>query len=472
MGAAADTGKVTDEEQASQPGAVATRSDEGQEASAAEQVFTPKDFKLNLGARAAPDDEPLPNLDNPAIRKLTWEHVVADRPASATPSAATTIPLPPPSRVPPPLPPAPAASLQPPGPVASPQPIDDPQDTELEVVEDSVDEELAVEDQLAVDDEIDADELIVDEEGLPDDVEVDTDAAEPAVASPRPVAQIAKPVVAEVEVNRLSSVPDLIDDDSPIELTITPSGPVVASPQSAYSPVLAENLYVPAPQRPPTTTVAVIVADRQPQGRKRSRKPKRNLLRTFVTLVLLLGLLAGGAFAAKKYLLHPVTWSAELKPLADGVATQRGLQFKLSVPVTEVPVADYAKRLAGSTIDSTTDHAPVWRALGLLNGEFDLEAIGRQASNDSPAFYDPATKTIFVSADLKSFEHLYRFALRRSLATALLDQQFQWSARLSTTSTAAALGLRATIDGDALAVANALAVTDAPDQLGADSSAV
>ena len=85
--------------------------------------------------------------------------------------------------------------------------------------------------------------------------------------------------------------------------------------------------------------------------------------------------------------------------------------------------------------------------------------------NDSPSFYDPATKTIFVSNDLKAFEHLYRFAMRRSLTTALLDQQFDWSARLSKTSPAAALGLRATIDGDALAVANALAVSDAPDQL-------
>ena len=467
MGAAADTGKVTDEEQASQPGAVATRSDEGPEASAAEQVFSPRDFKLNLTARVTPDEEPLPNLDAPAIRKLTWEHVVPDRPASSTPSAATIVPLPPPSRVPPPLPPAPATSLQPPGQVASPQPIDAPQDIELEVVEDFVDEELAVEDQLAVDDEIDG-ELVVDDDAETDLDDVDVDVAEPAVASPQPMAEAPKPVVAEVEVNRLSFVPDLIDDDSPIELPpITPSGPIVAAPQHAYSPVLAETLYVPPPQRPPTTTVAITVADRKPQRRNHSRKQKRHLFRTFVTSVVLLGLLAGGAFTARKYLLlhHQPTWSAELKPLADGVASERGLQFKQSVDVTDLPVADYAKRLASTTIDSTTDHAAAWRALGLLNGELDLETIGRQALNDSPAFYDPATKTIIVSDDLKSFEHLYRFALRRSLVSALLDQQFHWSTRLSATSPAAALGLRATIDGDALAVANALAVNDAPDQL-------
>ena len=481
MDAAADTGKVTDEEQASQPGAVATRSDEGSAASAAEQVFSPKDFKLNLGARVTPEVEPLPNLDNPAIRQLTWEHVVPDRPASSTPSA-TTVPLPPPSRVPPPLPPAPA-TMQPPGQVEAPLLIDEPHDIELEVFEDSVDEELAVEDQLAVDDDTD-DDLVVGDRALGDDTYLDADLDEdlagdlgdleiddPAddvatVASPQPAVEMPKPVVAEVEVNRLASVPDLIDDDSPIELPpITPSGPVVASPQSVYSPVLAETLYVPPPQRPATMGVPVTVADRKPPRRKHSRKQKRHLLRTFMTLVVLFGLLAGGAFAAKKYLLHQPTWSAELKPLADGVATQRGLQFKLSVEVTELPVAEYATRLASAAIDGTTDHAPAWRALGLLNGELDLEVIGRQALNDSPAFYDPATKTIIVSDDLKSFEHLYRFALRRSLATALLDQQFDWSSRLAVTSPAGALGLRATIDGDALAVANALAVNDAPDQL-------
>ena len=173
MGAGADTGKVTDEEQASQPGAVATRSDEDSSASAAEHVFSPKDFKLNLGARVAPDEEPLPNLDNPAIRQLTWEHVVPDRPASSAPSAAT-VPLPPPSRVPPPLPPAPA-TLQPPAQIAASQLIDEPHDHELEEFEDSVDEEWAVEDQLAVDDDTD-DEFVAGDQAFDgDDPDTDLD---------------------------------------------------------------------------------------------------------------------------------------------------------------------------------------------------------------------------------------------------------------------------------------------------------
>ena len=39
---------MTDEELASQPGGVATRSDEEAEGAVAEHVFTPKDFRLNL----------------------------------------------------------------------------------------------------------------------------------------------------------------------------------------------------------------------------------------------------------------------------------------------------------------------------------------------------------------------------------------------------------------------------------------
>ena len=172
-----------------------------------------------------------------------------------------------------------------------------------------------------------------------------------------PVAETPKPVVVEVEINRLSSIPDLIDDDSPIELPpITPSGSVIAAPH-IYTPVLAESFYVQAPQRPPTAVVPMTVAEGKPKRHKpQRRKKKRHPFRTFMTLVILLGLLAGGAFAAKKYLLHSVNWSAELKPLADGVATERGLEFKLSVHVTELPAADYAH--APRKLDHRHHHRP------------------------------------------------------------------------------------------------------------------
>ncbi len=298
-----------------------------------------------------------------------------------------------------------------------------------------------------------------------DDLDV-VDVVEPVVASSTADAQ--------PEVNRLASVPDLFDDedDAPIELPpISPSGPIVAHAQPVYAPVLAETIYIPAPARSATSMVAAVEVDqgKQARGRKAKRKggrkPKRHLFRTFMTLVLLFGLLAGGAFAAKKYLLHTPTWPVELKPLADNVAATRGLQFEQAVDVTPVPVADYAARLAGSVIDTSGQTVPMWRALGLLNGDLDLEAVGRQAMNDSPAFYDPTTKKIFVSDDLQAQPHLYRFALHRAMTVALLDQAYDWSGRAASTSPAASFALRAIIDADALAVANTLAANDSPELL-------
>jgi hypothetical protein len=472
---------VTDEELADQPGRVKTRPDEESESAASEQVFSPKDFRLNLNARlAAAADTPLAdagaalaNLDNPAIRKLTWEHVVPDRPASSSSSAsssAASAPLPPPRRVPPPLPPPPVKrgkSKKAPQPVVVDEEVDDDVESlveEIELEEDAVEEveleEVAVEDVGAEDVEF-------------DEPENAHEAILRRVRAARPAAQ--------AEENRLSLVPDLVDDDSPIELPpITPSGPVVtyvhdvyapvlADAQSVYAPVLAESIYIP-PVRQTTTVAAVSLVPVDPKQHKRTakRKPKKSLGGKFMTVLILLGLLAGGALAAKKYLVHQLhqpEWSVDVKPLADEVALTRDLVFKDSVVVTELPVDDYATRLASSITGARTDLAPTWRALGVVNGELDLNMIGRQAMNDSPAFYDPTTKTILVAADLKSYEHLYRFAVRRALASALLDQEYGWAPRVASSSPAVALGIRSTIDGDALAVASSLAASDAPDQL-------
>ena len=446
---------------AGQAGAVATRSEDQPVAAATEPVFTPKDFRLDLRAKlAVAEDEPLSNLDSPAIRKLTWEHVVPDRPASSAPSAAALVPLPPPSRVPPP-PSRSAVPFEPPALVA------EVADDDLVAYTEPMFDELAdavviVEESPVDDDEIDVLEAVDELEAEdPEPVVAVPVVAQPVV--PQPVV-VAEPILEPV-VNRLGSVPDLIDDDdSPIELPpITPSGPIVAHAPSVYTPVLAETLYVVAP-RPATTTVAADPATGNAQ-RKKKQKPKRHLFRSFVTLVLLFGLLAGGAFAAKKYLLHPPTWSAELKPLADEVAATRGLEFKEAVDVTSLPVADYATRLAQSALGTGTGRAATWRALGLLNGDLDFEAIGRQALNDNPAVYDPTTQTILVSDDLQAHAHLYRFAMHRAMTVALLDQQFDWGTRVTTATPAAALAIRSTIDADALAVANSLATKDSPEQL-------
>lgn len=438
---------MTQEELAGEPGALATRADDEEDSTIVEPIFKPGDFRLNLEARLAGPAEPLTNLDNPEIRKLTWENVVPDRtegpPSSTSTSASPPVSPPPVAATPEPLPPP--RSVTPPAPPRRDDPPEPP----------------------------DAPVAVVPEVSVVPEAVVATPIAE-AVAPPIVEAPIADIVDAQTpptaaEINRLSLIPDLVEDDTPIELPpITPSGPIIVPSQSVYAPVLAESYYV-TPVRPaanPTSsTLAVMVAEGRSQYVTPKKKQKRHLFRSFVTLVVLFGLLAGGAYAAKTYLLRQTEWSVEMKPLAEDVATARGLEFKEAVEVTSLPAADYAKRLAGSVAGVSAGRAPTWRALGLLNGEFDLEAIGRQAMNDSPAFYDPTSKTIVYSTDLKTYEHLYRFAMHRALTMALLDQQYDWSTRISATSPAAALGLRAVIDGDALQVANSLAAADGPDQL-------
>jgi hypothetical protein len=405
---------VTEDEVASKPGAVATRSEAVPVQDVPEVVFTPQDFRLNLQARLAEPIEGLTDLDNPSIRKLTWEQVVPERLEPTDPPPSAPVVEHSPADEPPPPPSTPVTPAQ----VATVTPVVAP----------------AVEPERTVADE-------------------DT-----------PVSQAATPSAPVEEVNRLASVPDMVIDESPIEIpSITPSGPVAPQVRSVYTPVLPETFLAVSP-RPTPPNVAAIVAESAAWHRT-TKKRKRHILRTVISLVLLVGLLGGGAYAAKKYLLREPQWPADVEPLATEVATQRGLDFKEAVEITPLPAADYTTRLAAATIDLAPEQAAAWRALGLLNGDLDLDAIGRQAVADSPAFYDSSTKTIYVSDDLAAYEHLYRFAVRRALATALLDQHFDWSSRLTSASPAAALAVRATIDGDALNVANAIALDDAPDQL-------
>jgi hypothetical protein len=77
---------------------------------------------------------------------------------------------------------------------------------------------------------------------------------------------------------------------------------------------------------------------------------------------------------------------------------------------------------------------------------------------DSPAFYDQTDAKIYVVAELKP--ELKRFSMHRALTMALLDQQFDWSARIVGASPAVARGTRAMYEGDAMAVAQQLLVAD------------
>lgn len=277
----------------------------------------------------------------------------------------------------------------------------------------------------------------------------------------------------EAELNRLAYVPDAVAeaDPGPVDLpqiAVNDSAAAAApAPAAAPPPAPALNLsnneiYAARASASAATQRRVAYTDFAPVPVPARRRRKRHVFRRLVTFVILLGLIAGGLFAVKKYVLD-VRWDKEVKPVADAVSEARGLSFDKAVHVDALPAAEYSAALAtaglgldpdGMTAEQT---AAEWRSLGLLSGALDLEAVGMAAMPFAPAFYDPATGRISIMDGLPA--ELHTFALQRALAMALLDQEYGWGARLEGVPGSVRIGTFALYDADA--VATVLSMTDA-----------
>ncbi len=265
----------------------------------------------------------------------------------------------------------------------------------------------------------------------------------------------------EAELNRLAYVPDLDDDPvGPVEVQeiaySDPHGvPSVSSPapSMAGSPQLSQSEMFQPRQvaQVHRHTYTDLVGQAAPMPRKR----KRHVFRKFVTTLVLLGMVAGGLFAVKHYLIDRVNWPKDIAPLARAVEGERGLHFTKDLPVTTLDTAGYAAKIAdalGGITDATApQRAGMWRALGVSTGTLNSGVAGLAAAVNEPAFYDPATKQIYVLSDLPP--ELRTFALHRALTMALLDQQFKWNSQLTQAAPSVVLGTRAIFDADAVAVA-------------------
>jgi hypothetical protein len=274
----------------------------------------------------------------------------------------------------------------------------------------------------------------------------------------------------EIVPDPLADVPDAVDVPAAVLPPIVSNEPEVASiattpatgsipagglPVLAAMPVVAP---VPAaqPRRPvvfePTRPVA-------PPARRRRRRVLPKLLAVLVVA-------AGGAFAVSRYLLEVPTWDGEVRPLADEVATLRGLTFRDPVTVEEIPLDSYVTALAATVLPADAAArdrlAGSWRALGLIDAGLDAAALGRQAAVDMPAFYDRTRGVVVVAAGMGGT--LRSFAVERALTWALLDQHVNWGPRVATGSASEALAIRAAVDADALVVARAAIGTPAEQQ--------
>lgn len=276
-----------------------------------------------------------------------------------------------------------------------------------------------------------------------------------------PASRYAVPVIGEsaieAELNRLAFLPDREDVDGPVEVppiahTEQPMAVAMPTPQLSQA-----EMYSPRQSAPAAAPSRINFADLASNSLPPSHRKKRHPMRRFFVFLVLLALIGGGLFAAKKYLLDE-QWDGDVKQFAADVETERGLSFDHAIPVSTLPSGEYAVVIAraahGITDDNVASIAGEWRALGLLTGPLDERAIGMAALADSPAFYDPAEETIYVADELPT--ELYQFAMKRALTLALLDQEFGWGNRIAAASPAVARGTRALYDGDALAVANRL----------------
>jgi hypothetical protein len=340
------------------------------------------------------------------------------------------------------------------------------------------------------------------------ELEVESPAPDPAieVATPHPpvhsmmspplvrdtgVTPVVSGSTVEAELNRLAYVPDLDEDPAgPVEVpeiaysdlrsapaatppstpTLTPTGvptmppsiaPTMAptavdygAPTTGSTPQLSQNeLFMPRQvaqvHRHAYTDLVAQAAPVMP------RKRKRHLFRKFVTTVVLLGMVAGGLFAVKHFILDRVDWPKDIAPLAREVEGERGLHFTKDLPVTTLDAQTYAAKLSAGLGDLTEatarPKAGMWRALGLSTGTLSPTTEGLAAAVDQPAFYDPSTAQIYVLADLPP--ELRSFALHRALTMALLDQQFKWSSQLTQAAPTVVVGTKAIFDADAIAVA-------------------
>ena len=301
-----------------------------------------------------------------------------------------------------------------------------------------------------------------------------TPTAEKAATPPAGTPQV---TAVEAELNRLAYVPDAVAeaDPGPVDLPqIAVNDTAAAAPGAAAAssaPALSlsnSEIYAARASAAAATQRRVAYSDFAPAAAPVRRRRKRHVFRRLITFVILLGLVAGGLFAVKKYVLD-ARWDKDVEPLADAVSTARGLGFDSAVKVDTLPVAEYSVALASTGLGLDPDGLTVeqiaseWRALGLLNGALDLETVGMAAMPFAPAFYDPATGRISVMEGLP--EELHTFALQRALAMALLDQEYGWGARLEGASPAVRTGILALYDADAVATVLGMTSTETQEAL-------
>ncbi len=306
---------------------------------------------------------------------------------------------------------------------------------------------------------------------------------------------VAPPVVVPAVLADNAAIAELFESAQPIEFVGLDPAPVIAhepqvDQQTTAAPMLRLKAAPAAPKAVPTSAVVVpaeVGAGRAPSKHGKKAKPskkrtsspagqKGHAFRTFFVIMIVIALLGGAGYVGwHKYLRKSATWASDLQPTAAFVEKTLHRSFDKTVPVVTLLPQDYqlevtknvlhrlypnptvgsdlgtgAAAAAGLTAGPAVDSLAM-RAVGLV-GDTVPDAVGPILAARTTSFYDGAGKTIYR---MDGTTALFQVDLIRSMSTALIDQDIDFSGASATMSDAQRIGMFAVVDGIANQVVRA-----------------
>ncbi len=145
----------------------------------------------------------------------------------------------------------------------------------------------------------------------------------------------------------------------------------------------------------------------------------------FLFVLVVLGALGAAAVVYGRPYLFPDAWQAEVRPYAEAVEAARGSEFVEPVTITAEAPDLYAARRSEQLFGSWQAQLPLWRSLGLANGEIDPAALDALLDGWSPALYSTVDGQVYYDSTLVEPE--LDAELTSAVAQAALDQSLAWS---------------------------------------------
>ena len=219
-------------------------------------------------------------------------------------------------------------------------------------------------------------------------------------------------------------------------------------------PVLAKQVETPTPDaRTHAAAPSRLMAQRPADVKVTTTKPKsRKRGKFMMALFVVITLLAvGGGILLKQRqdAARIKQWPAAIKPVAALVEATFGLPFDRSVPLVELPQAEYEAKLGiyglARVPKDANGQMSGLRAVGLVGSAPSVAQVGEYVGFTQTAFYDPTTATVYAVTN--SSGPLHDGSVLAALSVALLDQSRGWGAAVNTLSPAQQLGYLSLIEG-------------------------